>query len=297
MLERPPAPARASQPGPTTFRPPVAPPVSLPASSPASSPVSPPDPPAGDFVPRTGDPPVGLDDVERAGRRSIVPRVVDGWHRQGRPVDLVLGDSASAGPVLAEPASREPTPLPGPGSGPAPRALPGAASPPAARRSLGGTPAPWARPSASPGPDDGADLDPDRPGDPEGPGSRSPSGPPASRPTGPGSAPGIASGTVPGTGAPPRAPAVSPGTALARPGASGASGDGVDPGAAPDDGALDGPLVARDPTALGPSLPRRAGSLVRRWVTRVVSFIKRLPVRLGLRTGTEAATGTDAGKG
>ena len=232
-----------------------------------------------------------------------MPRVVDGWHRQGRPVDLVLGDAAPA-----EPASREPIPLPGPGPGPAPRALPGAASPPAARRSLGGTPAPWARPAVSPVPDDGADSDPGEPGDPEGLGPRSPAGPPASRPTGSGSAPKTASetasetasgadpGAAPDTRTRPRArdATASPGTALT---VTGTSGDVVGPGTAPDDGSIDGPLVARDPTALGPSLPRRAGSLVRRWVTRVVSFLKRLPVRLGLRAGTEAATGAETEKG
>ena len=67
-------------------------------------------------------------------------------------------------------------------------------------------------------------------------------------------------------------------------------------GAAGDPGGADGPLVARDPTALGPSLPRRAGSLVRRWITRVVSFVRRLPRRLGFggrRDGAREDDGKD----
>ncbi len=49
----------------------------------------------------------------------------------------------------------------------------------------------------------------------------------------------------------------------------------------------DTPMVARDPTSLGPSLPRRAGSLVRRWITRVVSFVRRLPGKLGFGSSTD----------
>lgn len=45
------------------------------------------------------------------------------------------------------------------------------------------------------------------------------------------------------------------------------------------------PVATRDRQVPGPSLPRRAGSLVRRWVTRVVSFLRRLPGRLGLTSG------------
>ena len=198
----------------------------------------------------------------RPGSRSIVPTVVDGWRRRGRPVDLVLDEPAAPVPV---------------------------------RRSLGGTPSFWFRRETD---DAGADAGTAPTG--ADPGKTAPVPTPAPTDA---RAEGLDQGgngpAAPDAGAPepvrrdvvPEPGSTSGALAARSPTLPVTPAELVEP--------AEGPIVARDPTELGPSLPRRAGSLVRRWVTRVVSFVRRLPAKLGFGRGCEdegAGEGKDEGK-
>ena len=160
---------------------------------------------------------------------DLPPAVVAGWHRRGRPLDVMLEEPAP--------------PVPAPVSAPVPTPAP--AAPP---RSLGGTPA------HRPGTGASSEKEMEPSSDSASGAADVPERTPLDEPDGPKS---VSTALI----------------VVAVPTGASEPGDAV-------------PAVP-DRTALGPSLPRRAGSFVRRWVRRVVSFVKGLPEKLGWR-GAEA---------